>query len=294
MGNTVFLLITPMIIAFLFFVFNGSFTSIKTASSGTSPATHKLLGVAQQLLILIAINSPLARADSSAGGYGPLTYCQWNRTGLSVAQQKICLDMDQKNRPKVYLPKSGEIVTALIPNCSPNGGVSCNDDVFQKVWLQIEANTGEVTKVDMISIHHATNGSALLVAYTSVPNTMFDPNKLQQYIFDCRGHFQPVDNSSTQQPQDAPPRSVAGKMAAIACAGASDTRLKDAANENQHQPSSVDYCSGFTLDACERMKQVVDAKIPPDFCRPGFGRTDSGLTDEQQRVCYVMTSSSFH
>jgi hypothetical protein len=50
-----------------------------------------------------------------------------------------------------------------------------------------------------------------------------------------------------------------------------------------------DYCTGFSGEACARIKAVLDTHVRPDYCAPGFGRTDNPnkLTDEQLRICYA-------
>jgi hypothetical protein len=121
--------------------------------------------------------------------YDPSIYCEWNRTGLPAEQQKICLDRDRKNPPKLYEAKPGEILTKLLPSCQLGGVISCNDDLFQPVCEKIEADNGEATKIDMNSIEHFINGTADVVVYTYVPNTMFDPTRLKRLDFDCHGHF---------------------------------------------------------------------------------------------------------
>ncbi len=221
--------------------------------------------------------------------YLPSTYCNWNRTGLPAAQQKICLDYDRKNLPKVYRPKPGEVLTTLIPSCQIGGAISCNDDLFQKVWLRIEADNGEVTKIDMNSVAGTNVGGAVATIYTYVPNTMFDPSKLRNLVFDCAGHYEDVTNMPSAL-LDAPPRSVVGRISALACSGAKDTRLEDANKDDGRGRTPAEYCVGFSPDACGRIRKVVEAKIQPAFCKPGFGLVGSGLTAEQLRICYVMTS----
>ena len=53
------------------------------------------------------------------------------------------------------------------------------------------------------------------------------------------------------------------------------------------------YCVGFSPDACGRIKAVIDSKVRPAYCVPGFARTDSGLnlTPEQLRICYAQPAA---
>jgi hypothetical protein len=234
--------------------------------------------------------------------YTPATYCEWNRTGLPSEQQKICLDRDRNNPPKLYKAKPGEILVKLLPNCQIGGAASCNDDLYQPVWKEIEADNGEVTKIDMNSIKHLSGGTTDVTIYTGVPHTMFDQARLKMLWFDCQGHFMAFDGGMGQSPQlDAPPRSIAGRIAKIVCinqdapnpakhcAGSSSDACGPVKRAvNQSAPNPTEYCVGFSSEACERIKKVVETNVTPAFCKPGFGRVDSGLTPEQVRICSVM------
>jgi hypothetical protein len=88
-------------------------------------------------------------------------------------------------------------------------------------WKTIQADNGSVFKVELNSITHFNNGSADMVVY-AVQSDAYDPRNLTRYIFDCHGHYMDTANMGTTL--YAPPRSVAGQMANIACAGAKDTR----------------------------------------------------------------------
>src|SRR5258708_1180629 len=54
-------------------------------------------------------------------------------------------------------PSEADTLTTLIPSCSQSSGADCNNDIYQKVWARLEAETGEVTKVDTKSIQHFNN-----------------------------------------------------------------------------------------------------------------------------------------
>jgi len=150
--------------------------------------------------------------------YAPAIYCEWNRTGLPLEQQKICRDRDIKNPPKLYKAKPGERLETLLPNCQASETKSCNDDFFQPVWKRIEADNGAVSRVDMNSIRHLPGGTTEVTVYTGAPHTMFDSTKLNMLWFDCRGSFRAFDGGMGQSPQlDAPPRSIAGEIAHIVC-----------------------------------------------------------------------------
>lgn len=193
--------------------------------------------------------------------YGPSTYCEWNRSGLPTAQQKICSNLDHKN------------------------------GVYTADWRTIEALNGAVYKIDMNSISHSTDGGADIMVY-AVEGDTYDPRNLKRFIFDCHGHF--VDSDNMSATLYTAPRSVVGQIAAIACAGAKDIRFEGASNGAQLGLTATEYCAGFSPEACNRIRKVVEAKVRPAFCKPGFGIVGSGLTSEQLRICYVMTSPKFH
>ena len=72
----------------------------------------------------------------------------------------------------------------------------------------------------MNSIQHLAGGTINVTVYTGAPHTMFDSTRLKMLWFDCQGHFRAFDGNFGQSEElDAPPRSVAGEIANIVCAG---------------------------------------------------------------------------
>jgi hypothetical protein len=185
----------------------------------------------------------------------------------------------------------------LIPNCGSTVTDGCGD--FGKpVWKRFESATGEVAKLDTLSIRPMQGGMVSATIYTFVPGSRFDPSRLRQVMFTCRGQFR--DLGIPGDMEDAPPRSVIGVIAATACSIAEPTRraliqrqeqqqrqLDAVAHERSIHPRPDDYCQGFTAEACKRIQNGVDAPVGPSFCKPGFGRVGSGLNDEQLRICYA-------
>jgi len=190
-------------------------------------------------------------------------------------------------------PTETGTLTALIPSCSPDSGVDCTNPIYQKAWARLEAETGEVTKVNVKSIQHFNNGAAELFAYTYVPGTPYDPERMRRLFFNCVGQFR--DQTEGFGPVlDAPPRSIAGKMSALACAGAKDTRLEDADKDNGSGETPADYCKGYSDEACDRIIAVIKSRTNPPYCKPGFAIVGSpenqGLDPEQIRICFLMAS----
>lgn len=151
-------------------------------------------------------------------------------------------------------------------------------------WRRIEADNGAAFAIEMNSIAHYNNGTAD-AAICVLDNGMCARWNMGRFHFDCQGHYMDLDNMPAGA-QPAPPRSVIGRMAALACAGAKDSRLREGSG-TQPTPSAAEYCAGFSSDACDRIKAVVDSKTSPAFCQPGFALVGSALTVEQLRMCYV-------
>lgn len=158
---------------------------------------------------------------------------------------------------------------------------------YKSNWQSVEALDGSVYKIDMNSISHMNNGTAALIVYM-VEGDDYDPRNVKRLWFDCRGHYR--DNTGgISVTLYAAPRSMAGQLSNIACAGAKDTRFDEPPKDaSRPGPEWTDYCKDFSEQACARIRSVVEAKITPSYCKPGFGVVPTSLSPEQLRICYVM------
>lgn len=245
-----------------------------------------LLGIAAVLLLAAAAEPDELYRPRPAEAYEPAAYCDWNRTGLPERFRRICVDRDRKAQPKLYRPRPGENPTALLSDCKIDGPISCNNDIFQKVWLQISDAAGAEYKINMNSIAPTAGNGARVVIYY-VEDGSFKEQNLDVLQFDCRGNY--LSTSGRTQSRFAAPKSVVGIISTRVCA---DAELKRAEIQSGTQasspPSSVDYCSGFTEVECFQIKRAVEAQTRPAYCKAGFGRPDSGLDPIQRRICYVV------
>jgi hypothetical protein len=155
-------------------------------------------------------------------------------------------------------------------------------------WQNIEADNGAAYKIDLNSISHYNNGTADVVVY-AVEGPGYNPENMRRLWFDCKGRYKDLTVSVTAPTQYAPPRSIAGKLSEIACAGAKDKRFQQA---TQPQPKDTpdQYCTGFSREACARIVAGVETKPKPAFCKPGFALADSGLSLESVRICQVISN----
>ena len=89
----------------------------------------------------------------------------------------------------------------------------------ENCWQPIEADNGAVFRIDLGLIQKFGDQ-----ATTSIYNDEggpFNPMHLRRWFFTCRGHFRTqLDNGHLSSMSYAPPRSVAGQMSNIVCAGA--------------------------------------------------------------------------
>jgi hypothetical protein len=157
----------------------------------------------------------------------------------------------------------------------------------QSNWQTVEADNGAAYKVDLNSISHYARGDADMIVY-SVDGPNYNPANLRRLYFDCRGHFRD-EAGPIGQIEYAPPRSVAGKMSDIACTGAKDTSLEGTL-QDQTPDTPDQYCKGFSADACARIQTAVNSKPKPAYCKQGFALVGSGLSEEQLRICHVVTN----
>lgn len=153
-------------------------------------------------------------------------------------------------------------------------------------WRDVGAANGAIYKVNMNSISPDADGSTEVIVY-AVEGSTFNPDNLRRLWFTCKGHYRDLTVPGIGPLQYAPPRSIAGRIGEIACAAADQARLPQPV-----QPLPKDtpdqYCTGFSGEACARIAAAVEAKPKPPYCKPGFGLTGSGLSNEQLRICYVI------
>lgn len=193
------------------------------------------------------------------------------------------------------------ILTKLLETCGPipaSHGM-CSSDIYKPVWRSFENLVGEIIKVDTKSVNPMAGGGAIAWTYQFVPGTAFDTSRLHQYYFTCHGQYRDMEFRSPMD--DAPPRAVIGVISDYVCSAAEaprraimaqNAKVEAEAHDRAVHPRASDYCVDFSAEACARIKIGVEAKITPDFCRPGFGIVGSGLDDEQLRICYARPLSN--
>ena len=89
-------------------------------------------------------------------------------------------------------------------------------------WKTLEADNGAVFEIDLNSIDYFNDGKAMAIT-CRVDNNSCSPANMARLMFDCRGHYTDVDGGGDYMP--APPKSIVGRMAELACAKAKDTRF---------------------------------------------------------------------
>ena len=86
-------------------------------------------------------------------------------------------------------------------------------------WQKVEADSGSVYRIDLGSIQRLAAGAT--TAVYSDEGGAFNAMNLKRWYFDCRGHFQVMQDDLKLGPMVyAPPRSVAAQVSDFVCAGA--------------------------------------------------------------------------
>lgn len=96
-------------------------------------------------------------------------------------------------------------------------------------WQRIEADNGAAYAIDLSSISRFHNGTAQAVTCV-VDNGICLPPNMSRFWFDCNGHYRDLDRRGPTT--IAPPRSVVGRMAAIACKHVEKTTPNPTASPN--------------------------------------------------------------
>jgi hypothetical protein len=98
------------------------------------------------------------------------------------------------------------------PHCSHAEAAGPYARLCQPSWARLEAHNGEVYHVDLRDLQFMPNGA--VGAYVVIGASQI-PLNIRELYFDCRGHWSDFEDPGGMS--DAPPRSVAGRLAQAAC-----------------------------------------------------------------------------
>jgi hypothetical protein len=87
-------------------------------------------------------------------------------------------------------------------------------------WQRLTADNGAGFAVDLNSISRFSDGSVWMIT-CALDNDRCPPPNQSRFKFDCRGHYLDIDRHGSLQ--IAPPQSVVGRMAEIACNRSTNT-----------------------------------------------------------------------
>lgn len=233
---------------------------------------------------LLAASSPLPAsalpkcfvfAPQYRVGGGPYEECSiaactegYNPTAFSSEQAKICTDEDKKHP---------------VP---PNH------------WKTYEADNGLRFKVNMSTVRHSNLG---VIVWGGIEGADI---VAQPFIFNCGGYvILPAGGNGENGPVSTgwtlvPPRSVLGRVASDVCKNEASSDGRTCVTEISGQsikkvcgtPGEAQYCIGYSPAACKRIRQAVNSKVRPYYCKKQWQYTGSGLTEEQVRICSVRVS----
>ena len=123
-------------------------------------------------------------------------------------------------------------------------------------WLRVQSDTGFTASIDLGSVSAQQFGPQTMadaIVCVEVDNNTCAPGNMRRWRFDCRGHFTDFDAGSTSMP--APPLSVAGRLANIAC------------KNTKPRPSARAVVEAYPFDPIARVpcKRLLDAYLTDDF-----------------------------
>jgi hypothetical protein len=140
-----------------------------------------------------------------------------------------------------------------------------------QIWKQIEADNGAIYAIDLNSISHNSNGPGAFAIICIMERNACPLMNMTRVVFDCQGKYTDVDHGNAIRL--APPRSVAGRLANIACSRSNkpnDARAPDNPSPSVKGDATTFYQSryflaGFLLRAgrvCEtNTEQMINAAV---------------------------------
>ncbi len=117
--------------------------------------------------------------------------------------------------------------------------LKANPADFKPIWKRFEADNGAAFALEMNNIDHLDGcGRCADAVICVLDNNQCLPPNARRIRFDCHGHYMDVLGGGSMQ--IAPPRSVIGQMAAIAC---KTTTTAPVASTQSAPPSSLQGCT---------------------------------------------------
>lgn len=106
----------------------------------------------------------------------------------------------------------------LLAHCDPIAAShgACDSDIYKAVWQRFDSDTGQIFRADIASITPTGQRQGWLYVYSYAPGENFDPSKMTRIYLNCHGSYSDMDRAPFRM-MSAPPRSVIGKIASIAC-----------------------------------------------------------------------------
>jgi len=122
-------------------------------------------------------------------------------------------------------------------------------------WHRVEADNGAAFALDLNSLTRLADGGALIIV-CNLDNDRCSSLNQSRFKFDCRGHCIDIDRRGPLQM--APPRSVAGRMAEIACADGKTIMTKPADTS-----ASTEQAAGMAARRSLGLCLVAEARSAP-------------------------------
>jgi hypothetical protein len=136
-------------------------------------------------------------------------------------------------------------------------------------WQRIEADNGAASAIELNSVASWSTGEVYAII-CALDGDVCPLSGMRRVLFDCRGHYTPIDFGGVSL--QAPPRSVIGRLADIACTAKS--RNPASRNEGK-KPAMAMYEARYTLAGfLLRAGKVCTSDSQPNI-DAGFSLLDS-------------------
>lgn len=150
-----------------------------------------------------------------------IIYGVTGRYALEVYCDKANIKPIKRNINNSLSVGDNKLHALVIGDCKDVSHVSCDNDIFKKVWLKLTTSLGEVYMLNTNFRKYVSGNMMNVNAFLYKPDPaggFFNGERLTQLQFDCAGHYQEL---SEFQPNltvyDIPPLSIAGKIESLAC-----------------------------------------------------------------------------
>lgn len=221
---------------------------------------------------------------------------EWNSTPVTGPTERPATDTTPPPIDTVQSPRIAPPITPTSDDlCQPNMNLPRVPGPKPTTWCTIEADNGAALSVDKGSIEKSSGTDPYAdVIIRMQPSGGSTLGELMTVRFSC-GH-QVAEITSADgfgSIMAAPPRSILGLALKMTCSTApTEQEPSQAISDAPTAAEAADICKHYGLSDEECASSEAIATGPrPDYCNPGWGRMDTGLSNQQLATCTLTENS---